>query len=90
MSEIRRRGNGARHERHESGGQHLHRLAHQWHVLAVREFRTDAQADDLLGQADAVDVDVVAVGELIRAEFAEPLEIRGRRGGAIDDAVRAA
>jgi len=44
----------------------------------------------ICGQADAVDVDVVAVGELIRAKFAEPLEIRGRRGGAIDDAVRAA
>ena len=49
---------------------------------AIRELRADAHADDALRQRDAVDVDVVAVGDVVRAELAELLQVRERRGVA--------
>src|SRR5437868_1107182 len=67
----------------QAGGKHLHRRALQRHVVAVAQFGAEAQAHDVLRQAQAVDVDVLAVEGLVLAEVAGA-DLRQRGGRRVD------
>ena len=86
----RRRRDRAGYERHECGGEHLDRIAHERHVLPIRNLRADAHAGDALRQRDAVDVDVVAVRAVVEPELAELLQVGDGRRLGVDEAKRAA
>ena len=81
---------GARHERHASGAGSTCTGSLTNGMFCRYESSAPTLTPAISSQADAVDVDVVAVGALIRAELAELLQVGGRRGVRVDDAVRAA